>query len=81
MVWKEVGRDEFWAEDDGTYGPRLLVKLKPAKRYRLTLEEETHECCDRWRGKRVVASEVVTFSRIEWSEAQCAFCPVCGRKL
>ena len=87
MEWERVGEETFWAEDDGTWGPRILAHLKPAKRYRITLEEETRKCCERWRGKMVaiVANENENRAQPEWlvvgRPAACFFCPQCGKKL
>jgi len=91
MEWERVGEETFWAEDDGTWGPRILAHLKPAKRYRITLEEETRKCCERWRGKLAVACDKIIAEECHptivlgdihvQSSPPAKFCPECGKKL
>ena len=86
MEWERVGEETFWAEDDGTWGPRILAHLKPAKRYRITLEEETRKCCERWRGQDV-CTRTLMVGHPKYEKyvigVRCVptFCPECGKRL
>lgn len=80
MAWEKVGREEFWSEDNGTYGPKLFTNLRPARRHRITLEEKVNECCWKWRGAQVTGHKCTVTTEMNWVR-EAKFCPECGRKL
>lgn len=57
------------------------------KRFRVTVEEEVNECCEKWRG-RVASADAKVASTInggflytEVHSCRPTFCPECGRRL
>ena len=89
MAWKQVycdegiGSERGWAEKLGVYFPDGYAR---SGRYRIVVEEEVSECCEKWRGQDVCTRALmVSYPKYEKYVigARCVptFCPECGKRL
>ena len=63
----------------------------PLRKFRVTIEQEVSECCERWRGKLAVACDKIIAEECHptivlgdihvQSSPPAKFCPECGKKL
>ena len=89
MEWKTAFSDEgradcWWMKKLGAY---FISGYPKANRYRITVEEEVSECCEKWRGEtiRIPSPHIVCRedcpAYVYYDTRLAMFCPECGRKL
>ena len=79
MAWKLVSEDKGFGGAPFCDAFNRRFSAREDTKYRVTVEEEVRDCCERWRG-RVLEG----YSRREIDVRPVhlfAFCPECGRKL
>ena len=76
MTWKLVSEDKGLGGAPFCDAFNRRFSAREDTKYRVTVEEEVRDCCEKWRGA-VIERKNVPYA----NHAKATFCPECGARL